>query len=268
MSKFNSYGLRYTLVVLTALLVSCESMKHIQYLQGDVPLNATSKVEIPDHRVQKGDQLSIAVYSDNPAASAVFNGGAVVSRPTDASMMQTGASTGAPAGTVYEVDEQGQIVFPRIGRLSVEGLTREGIRQLLDAKLKDTLLTNPQYNIRFLNGRITVFGEVQRPGVYETNSMSTNIFEALTLAGDLTFYARRDNILIIREQHGKREFGRLDVTKPDIFTSPFYQLQQNDMVFVDARNSKVRGTDQGWLRNASLILSILTAASVLVNIIR
>ncbi|MBM3443820.1 MAG: hypothetical protein FJX83_02350 [Bacteroidetes bacterium] len=68
MSKFNSYSLRYTLVVLTALLVSCESMKHIQYLQGDVPLHATSKVEIPDHQVQKGDQLSIAVYSDNPVA--------------------------------------------------------------------------------------------------------------------------------------------------------------------------------------------------------
>jgi polysaccharide export outer membrane protein len=169
---------------------------------------------------------------------------------------------------VYEVDEKGMIVFPLIGQLQVEGLNKEELRRMLDSKLKDTYLTNPQYTIRFLNSKITVFGEVQRPGVYEVNKLTVNIFEALTLAGDLTFYARRDNIMVIREQNGKREFGRLNVSDADIFSSPFYYLQQNDMVFVDARSSKIRGTDQGWLKNASLVLSILTAVSILVNIVR
>ena len=243
-------------------------MKQVQYLQGDVLVQKNASYALPEQRVQKGDQLSIAVSSDNPSASAVFNSASSVTRITDPVSVQSAASGVSTTMPVYEVDEKGIIVFPLIGQLQVEGLNKEELRRMLDSKLKDTYLTNPQYTIRFLNSKITVFGEVQRPGVYEVNKLTVNIFEALTLAGDLTFYARRDNIMVIREQNGKREFGRLNVSDADIFSSPFYYLQQNDMVFVDARSSKIRGTDQGWLKNASLVLSILTAVSILVNIVR
>ena len=243
-------------------------MKQVQYLQGDVLVQKNASYTVPEQRVQKGDQLSIAVSSDNPSASAIFNNGSTVIRITDPASIQGNSTSGSSTLPVYEVDEQGMIAFPLIGQLKVEGMSKEELRRMLDSKLKDTYLTNPQYSVRFLNSKITVFGEVQRPGVYDVNMQNINIFEALTLAGDLTFFARRDNIMVIREQNGKREFGRLNVSSADIFSSPFYYLQQNDMVFVDTRNSKVRSTDQGWLRNASLILSILTAVSILVNIVR
>ena len=105
-------------------------------------------------------------------------------------------------------------------------------------------------------------------GLYPLVRANTNIFEALTMAGDLTFYARRENVLVIREQDGRRVFARIDITKPDVFNSPYYYLQQNDMVFVDMRKSKVNGTDQTWLRNTSLLLSILTTVTIMINIFR
>jgi polysaccharide export outer membrane protein len=139
---------------------------------------------------------------------------------------------------------------------------------LLNSKIKDKYLTNPYYVINFLNLKITVFGDVTKPGVYPLARANTNIFEALTMAGDLTFYARRENVLVIREQDGRRVFARIDITKPDVFNSPYYYLQQNDMVFVDMRKSKVNGTDQTWLRNASLLLSVLTTVTIMINIFR
>jgi polysaccharide export outer membrane protein len=97
---------------------------------------------------------------------------------------------------------------------------------------------------------------------------NTNVFEALTLAGDLTYYGKRENVLVIREQDGKRVFARIDLTKPDVFNSPYYYLQQNDIVFVDMRKGKVNGTDQAWLRNVSLLLSILTTLTFFINVFR
>jgi polysaccharide export outer membrane protein len=160
------------------------------------------------------------------------------------------------------------IFFPQVGKLKVEGLTKEGMTALLNSKIKDKYLTNPYYVINFLNLKITVFGDVTKPGVYPLVRANTNIFEALTMAGDLTFYARRENVLVIREQDGRRVFARIDITKPDVFNSPYYYLQQNDMVFVDMRKSKVNGTDQTWLRNASLLLSVLTTVTIMINIFR
>ena len=169
---------------------------------------------------------------------------------------------------MYEVDHEGMIYFPKVGKLKLEGLTKEGIIDLLNSRLKDKYLTNPYYVIQFVNLKITVFGDVNKPGVYPLSRPDFNIFEALTVAGDLTYYGKRENILVIREVNGKRLFGRIDVTSADVFNSPFYYLQQNDMVFVDMRKGKVSGTDQAWLRNASLLLSLLTTVTILVNIFR
>ena len=116
------------------------------------------------------------------------------------------------------------------------------------------------------NLKFTVFGEVGRPGVYPLVRNNLNIFEALTSAGDLTMYGKRSNILVIRENNGKREFGRIDITKPDVFNSPYYYLQQNDMVLVDMSKQKVLGGDQAALRNLSLLLSFVTTLSFVFRI--
>ena len=249
-----------------AYLSACTTYKQLQYLQGDLDSTKYSQFKVPEQRIQKGDQISIAVFSDNAAASAMFNTGSIPQ--VNGAMAQSAGSGVSAAGNVYEVDQEGNIFFPQIGKLNVEGLTREGMTKLLDSKLKDKLLINPYYVIRFLNLKITVFGDVGSPGVYPLVRENTNIFEALTLAGDMTFFGRRDNVLIIREKDGKRVFARLDVTKPDVFNSPYYYLQQNDIVFVDMRKGKVNMQNQSWVQNITLGLSLMSGVAFLINLFR
>jgi polysaccharide export outer membrane protein len=252
-----------------AYLSSCTTYKQLQYLQGNIDSTKYSQFKVPEQKIQKGDQISIAVFSDNAAASALFNTGSI-STSAGAGMAAPTQTMGnvSAAGNVYEVDQEGNIFFPQIGKLNVEGLTREGMTKLLDNKLKDKLLINPYYVIRFLNLKITVFGDVNAPGVYPLIRENTNIFEAMTLAGDMTFFGRRDNVLIIREKDGKRVFARVDVTKPEVFNSPYYYLQQNDIVFVDMRKGKVNSQNQSWIQNITLGLSLLTGISFLINLFR
>jgi polysaccharide export outer membrane protein len=255
-----------SLLAFLLYLSSCTTYKQLQVLQGEIDSTKFSQFKVPEQKVQKGDQLSIAVYSDNAAASAMFNTGSIPSVGS-ASTQLPGSGVNQNAN-IYEVDSEGMIFFPQIGKLKIEGLTKEGITALLNNMLRNKYLTNPYYVIQFLNLKITVFGDVNKPGVYPLIRANTNIFEALTLAGDLTYYAKRENVLVIREQDGRRVFARIDITKPDVFNSPYYYLQQNDMVFVDMRKGKVTGADQTWLRNASLLLSLLTTVTILVNIFR
>ena len=265
--KFLSRLLMPTLLL--AYLSSCTTYKQLQYLQGDIDSTKYSQFKVPEQRIQKGDQISIAVFSDNAAASALFNSGSI---PTSAGAGMSASAQGAgnvsAAGNVYEVDQEGNIFFPQIGKLNVEGLTRDGMKNLLDSKLKDKLLINPYYVIRFLNLKITVFGDVGSPGVYPLVRENTNIFEALTLAGDMTFFGKRENVLIIREKDGKRVFARIDVTKPDVFNSPYYYLQQNDIVFVDMRKVKINTQNQAWVQQITLGLGLLSSISFLINLFR
>jgi polysaccharide export outer membrane protein len=265
--KFLSRLLMPTLLL--AYLSSCTTYKQLQYLQGDIDSTKYSQFKVPEQRIQKGDQISIAVFSDNAAASSLFNTGSI---PTSAGAGMSASAQGAgnvsAAGNVYEVDQEGDIFFPQIGKLNVEGLTRDGMKSLLDSKLKDKLLINPYYVIRFLNLKITVFGDVGSPGVYPLVRENTNIFEALTLAGDMTFFGKRENVLIIREKDGKRVFARIDVTKPDVFNSPYYYLQQNDIVFVDMRKGKINTQNQAWVQNITLGLSLMSGVAFLINLFR
>ena len=257
-------------IAFIAYLSSCTTYKQLQYLQGDIDSTKYSQFKVPEQRIQKGDQISIAVFSDNAAASAMFNTGSIPQANAGAgtTASQSAGSGVSAAGNVYEVDQEGNIFFPQIGKLSVEGLTRDGLRNLLDSKLKNKLLINPYYVIRFLNLRITVFGDVNTPGVYPLIRENTNIFEALTLAGDMTFFGKRENVLVIREKDGKRVFARIDVTKPDVFNSPYYYLQQNDIVFVDMRKGKVNSQNQVWVQNVTLGLSVMTGLAFLINLFR
>jgi polysaccharide export outer membrane protein len=261
-------------VFILIYLSSCTSYKEMQYLQGNIDSTQFSQFKVPEQRIQKGDQISIAVFSENAAASSLFNSGSsigVQQQSAGGNQMGNAAvnmNSGTTAGAVYDVDQEGNIFFPQVGKLNVEGLTRDGIKALLDSKLKDKYLINPYYVIRFLNLKITVFGDVKAPGIYPLVRENTNIFEALTLAGDLTEYGKRDNILIIREKDGKRIFARIDVTKPDVFNSPYYYLQQNDMVFVDMRKSKANRIDETWTRNVSLGFSIISLLFLIINSLR
>lgn len=244
--------------ILAVGLCSCGSTKKLQYMQGAFDTARLSGYNIPVPVIQKGDLLSITVYSDNPVATSIYNQSVI-------STSSTGASNAASPG--YLVDEQGNIVFQGLGNLHVEGLTKPELTEMLAAKLKP-FLTNAYFNIRFINYKITIIGDIAKPAVYTVPAEKINLLEALGLAGDLNITARRDNILIIREQNGKRTFGRIDITKPDIFLSPFYNLQQNDMVYVDFNKNKAAANDAITLRNVAVITSVVSTLAIIYSIFR
>jgi polysaccharide biosynthesis/export protein len=260
MNKKNSFFNVVTLLLCASFfLFSCGNIKNLQYMQGSFDTAKIAHYTLPVPVIQKGDLLSIIVYSDNPAATLLYNQS---SGNVTGVTVQGGAQT-----TGYLVDEEGNIEFQGIGRLHVDSLTKTQLIALLNSKLKE-FLQNPYYNIRFLNYKITLVGDVARPGAYTIPSERVNIMEAIGLAGDLNITARRDNILVVREQNGKRSFGRIDITKPDIFNNPFYQLQQNDMIYVDLGKQKIAASDQTTFRNISIATSIISTIAIVYSIIR
>lgn len=227
-----------SLVVLIVLLhmTACVSNRPIQYVQGQFDTAQLSKFVLKEPVIQRADLISIVVYSDNPEATAIFNQPNIVG---------------------YLVDEKGNIQFQGIGTLHVEGLTKQQLADLLNTKLKE-FLQNPYYVIRFLNYKITLLGELNKEGIYTIPNEKVNIFEAIGLAGGLNIYARRENVMIIREANGKREFARLDLTSPEVFKSPYYFLQQNDMVVVEQTRAKAAVNDQTTARNIGLATGVIS----------
>lgn len=246
------------LSLLLLQLCSCVSTKTAQYVQGRFDTTRLSKYLVSDPVIQKGDLISITVYSDNPLATALYN------LPNVAGSNSAGASN---ATSGYMVDEKGFIQFQGIGNLQVAGLTKPKLTELLNSQLSE-FLKNPYYIIRFLNYRITLIGELNREGVYTIPNERVNIFEAIGLAGGLNIYARRESVVVIRETNGKREFARLDLTNPDVFNSPYYFLQQNDMVLVEQTKSKAAINDQTTARNISLATGVISTLVFIYTVFR
>jgi polysaccharide biosynthesis/export protein len=272
-------------LLLAVLLSSCANTRQLTYMQGRFDTARISQIKVAQPVIQKGDLLSIIIYSDNPAATALYNQSIGMATTTSSPASSSGGSntnsgggsgstTGvqqavsSPSSPGYLVDDQGDIQFQGLGNLHVEGLTKPQLKSLLDSKLKDTLLTNPYYTIRFLNYKFTLLGEVQRPGLYNIPGEHISIFDALGLAGDMTFYGRRDNVLVIRDSSGTRQFARLDLRSPDVMVSPFYNLQQNDLVIVEADKKKAAASDQLTVRNVTIAATVVSTLAIIYSIFR
>lgn len=254
-------------IFIISLLASCGSLKELQYLQGNIDTSAYRDINYIEPVIQKGDLISITVYSDNQLASAVYNQGGT-STTTVASpgtTTQQGASNVAGAG--YLVNQDGVIQLYAIGTLKVEGFTKKQLGDYLVKQYVDkNLLKNPFVEVRFQNFKITVIGDVTAPGAKTFATEKVSIFDALAQAGDLTAYAKRSNVLVVREANGIRQFARLDLTNPTVFSSPYYFLQQNDMVVVDPTKLKATLTDQ-TLRNITIATSIISIGALIYSII-
>jgi polysaccharide export outer membrane protein len=287
-----SFSTRRSLFVLGAGLLflafvgsSCGDTRQITYMQGKFDTTKLSEIKITEPIIQKGDLLSIIVYSDNPAATALYNQSLITVSNSSSSGATSGGgngnngagggsgssagaiNTGSPTTPGYLVDEMGNIQFQGLGILHIAGLTKYQLKDTLDSRLKE-FLKNQYYTIRFMNYRFTMLGEVQRPGIFSIPGEHVSMLEAIGLAGDLTFYGRRDNVLVMRENNGKRQWGRLDLTKPDILASPYFYLQQNDVVIVEATRRKVAASDQVTARNISIAATIATTFAILYSIFK
>jgi polysaccharide export outer membrane protein len=247
----------------------------MQYLQGTFDTAQLSRIKISEPLIQKGDLLGITVYSDDPLATAavtnpVTNGSALaLNSLSSASALGSASSSGSSTLQGFIVSEDGFIQLYKIGAVTAVGKTKKQLSDTLALLYANQgLLKNPYVEVRFLNYKVTVIGEVSKPGSYSVPTDRLNAFEAIGLAGDITSYGRRDNVLVVREVNGVREFGKLNLKDPNVFLSPFYYLQQNDMIVVDVARNKSYVNNQNTLQYISIGTSIISIAAVIYSLIR
>lgn len=258
--------LRKELLLLLSVLMmcSCVSRKQLTYFRTLSPDNAKEINEqlsaLPEPTVKINDALIITVTALDPEAVLPYNLPSVSYATPTSSTEPTVASY-----QYYTVDAQGCIDFPVLGKLHVEGLTKSEVIRLVQQKLEGQIV-NPIVSMRFLNAKVTVLGEVRSPGNYSLNNGRMTLLEALGAAGDITQYGRRDNVLIIRDNRGELEFARLDLSTNDLFASPYFYLQQNDVVVVEPNQARATSNQSMglWL---SMVGTVASAATVVVSVL-
>lgn len=204
-----------------------------------------------EQRFQPGDILYIGVVTQNENMSSIFN------QPIS---MPSGSSSGGPMG--YLVDNDSTITFPLLGRLKVAGHTKNTFTQEITTRLKH-YVDSPIVTVRLMNYRVTVLGEVNKPGTITIPNERVSILDAIGLAGDLTIYGIRDSIRVIRQNEGKIESGTINLNSGSFFDSPYFYLKQNDVVYVKMQRRKLYAADQTTLRSVSIIVGIVSAVAAL-----
>jgi polysaccharide export outer membrane protein len=250
---------RSLLLFLPLFLFSCASRKDIVYYQDIDSVSFKEKTNSYEIKIQPDDLLMIIVSAEDPEIAAPFN---LKTYSTVNPNKQDVA--GAQTTQLYLVDVNGFIDFPVLGRLKVSGMARSQLVQLFQDKIS-VYIKNPIVNLRIMNFKISVQGEVALPGSYTISSERVTLIEALSMAKDLTIYGKRDNILIIREIDGVKNYNRVDITKADFMNSPFYYLAQNDVVYVEPNKNKVNGSAVG--PNTGVIISITSLLITLITLI-
>lgn len=244
------------LIAITSILLfgSCTSKKKLIYFQGTIPSSENNKMYIPS--LKYDDLLSITIGSIDQDAVKPFN------LPTMQSSNLTGGYTnGSPTQQGYLIDSDGNVELPVIGKVKLVGLTRVQATDTIKTKLLP-YLKNPIVVIRILNFKVTVLGEVKSPGTFTIPNERISLPEALGIAGDLVITGVRKNVLVIREIDGKKTETRVDLTSKDLFSSPVYYLNQNDIVYVEPNRAKINSS----VVNAANVGIVISLASLLTTI--
>ncbi|MFR9546701.1 MAG: polysaccharide biosynthesis/export family protein [Rikenellaceae bacterium] len=256
MKKINQIAL----VMIIAALTSCSAYKQVSYLQNSESYNyEKTNQTMYDARIMAKDLLTITVSTSDPASAIPFN--LTVPTPSNGG---TQSMYSQPTLQQYLVDNDGQIDFPIIGTLTLGGLTKGEAEDMIKEKLKKYLKETPIVNVRMVNYNISVLGEVARPGVFTIDDEKVNIFEALAMAGDLTIYGQRTDVKLIREDAtGKREVIMINLNRANVIESPYYHLQQNDILYVTPNKTKAKNADISnsttiWFSAAGTAVSIMT----------
>ena len=262
--------MRVKLVSVVALFVlllgACSVPKDVVYFQG-VDALTPEKLEQMSQTyktiIRPGDLLNITVTAWDPSVVPPFN-------PPVYAYAQQGDLPVAASASMYNylVDKEGFINFPVIGKVKVENFTCLGLAEELQQKISK-YVTDPLVNVQITNFKVSVMGEVARPGALTVRNDRMSVLDAIGLVGDLTINANRKNILLIREDNGVKTFARLDLTNPELFTSPYYYMQQNDILYVEPNKAKQRNSRYSQAQQYSITVfsSILSAISVITTVI-
>lgn len=242
----------YFAFVFVLLFASCASRKEIVYLQpSQVQLDNMYTKYAP--KIQQEDLLTITVSAADVKATMPFN-------QQNVYQATAGSATDMAFKPTYLVDANGEIDFPVLGKVKVGGLSRLEATDLIRTKLKQ-YINDPGVNLTFANFKVTVLGEVNKPGTYTLPQERVTVLEALGLAGDMTLKGQRNNVLLVREQNGEKKMERLNLLTDSVLNSPYYYLAQNDVIYVEPNNSQVRNSRFGqdtnvWISITSLIITI------------
>lgn len=257
----------FAVAILAIGLAGCTSSKNVAYIQGAGEGNADEYAQLTplyDARILPKDLLTITVTATDPEAVQAFN----LTVPSKTTGLTTSSQ---PQLQPYLVDNNGQINFPVVGMITLDGLTKREAELKITGLLGKYLKEPPVVTVSFVNYKISVLGEVARPDIFTISNEKVNIFEALAMAGDMTIWGRRDNVKIIREDaKGNQRVILMNLNDRDIIYSPYYYLQQNDVVYVEPNKTKAKNSEIGsvtsiWLSATSIIISV---ATLLVNILK
>lgn len=259
---------------LVLLLFSCGSPEKIPYLKNAETMNVQELeqyAKIYEAKIMAKDILTISVNTTVPEAGAPFNLGS-----NTGSMVATTGSNYAVQGAklqTYIVDKEGQIDFPIIGKISLLGLTRVEAQEYIKNKIHPAYITEvPIINVRFDNYKVSVLGEVTRPGQYTVTNEQCTIMDALAMAGDLTIFGKRENIMLIREDNnGRKSITRIDLQNPHQVLDPTnYYLQQNDVLYVEPNKAQAKSSGIGRSETyaISIISTLISVTTLLVTIFR
>lgn len=243
-----------SIILIGSIMCSCVSSKEIIYFQ-DEPVGLTNQINLNSDIIYKpNDLLFISIGGDKDAV-APFN------LPAISYSTSSISANGELKMPTYLIDSDGFIEYPVLGSIKLAGLTRTQATLFLKNKLKD-YIKEPIVNIRLINFTITVLGEVNSPGTFSIEDERITLPEALGLAGDLTIHGKRENVFLIRENNGKKEFAKIDLTSINVVNSPNYYLEQNDVIYVEPNQAKVRSASFNQ-NNAIIISAIGTLATIL-----
>ena len=256
-------------LVFSFLMAGCSSYKNVPYLQNPEIVNSISEqLPLYDARIMPKDLLSITVNTTDPQAAAPFN----LTMQTAVNVaLGDAATTTQPTLQQYLVNNDGEITMPVIGKVKVVGMTKNQAEEIIRVRLEPYLKEEPIVTVRMSNYKISVLGEVAKPGSFTINNEKVNVLEALAMAGDLTIYGLRDNVKLIREDaQGKREIITLNLNNAELVTCPYFYLKQNDILYVTPNETKAKNSDIGnsttlWFSATSILVSI---ASLLATILK
>lgn len=243
-------------VTMILMMVGCGSSKEVAYWQNIDSISLAASKGLYDAKIMPKDELTILVQTTDPLTSEPFN------------LRSTGQTSSKNQITGYLVDNDGMINFPIVGKIHVAGLTKTECEDLIKSKIQPYLARteNPLVSVRTSSYRITVIGEVNRPGVIPVSTEKISLVEALAEAGDMTIYGKRDNVLLVREdKSGEKHKVRLNMNDANIINSPYYYLQQNDIVYVEPHKVKARNTFFG--SNTSIFYSVIGITTSLVSLL-
>ena len=248
-------NLKLLLAVGLLLVCSCTSYKQVPYIQNSAMLDATQVSELYDARIQPKDVLTITVSCKDFNAAIPFN---LIVQTSQAAALSTRTITTQPTLQTYLVGNDGGIDFPTLGHIIVGGMTKTELEAYIRENIKHHFANDePIITVRMVNYKISVLGEVLRPNSYTISNEKVNVFEALALAGDLTIYGKRDGVKLIREEaDGTKQIVQLNLNDANIIHSPYYYLQQNDIIYVEPNKAKARNSDIG--SSTSILISSMS----------